>query len=57
MFAAARSALFGRRDRDFPPVSHPLVFVHPDNGKPATEFVPSFENQDKALDPAKFPVA
>lgn len=25
-------------------------------GKPATEFVPSFENQDKALDPAKFPV-
>jgi rubrerythrin len=26
-------------------------------GKPATEFVPSFENQDKALDPAKFPVA
>ncbi|HVM07477.1 MAG TPA: ferritin-like domain-containing protein [Acidimicrobiales bacterium] len=25
-------------------------------GKPATDFVPAFENQDKALDPAKFPV-
>jgi hypothetical protein len=26
-------------------------------GKPATEFVPSFETQDKAVDPAKFPAA
>ncbi|MDQ3107995.1 MAG: ferritin-like domain-containing protein [Actinomycetota bacterium] len=26
-------------------------------GKPATEFVPSFETQDKAVDPAKFPVS
>jgi rubrerythrin len=26
-------------------------------GKPATEYVPSFETQDKALDPVKFPVA
>jgi hypothetical protein len=26
-------------------------------GKPATDFVPSFETQDKAVDPAKFPAA
>jgi taurine dioxygenase len=33
-------SLFGRRDRDFPPVSHPLVFVHPENGKKVLNFSP-----------------
>lgn len=36
----AVTSLFARRDRDYPPVSHPLVFVHPDSGQKVLNFSP-----------------
>jgi taurine dioxygenase len=35
------AALFDRRDRDFPPVSHPLVFTQPGAGRKVLNFSPS----------------
>jgi taurine dioxygenase len=34
------TSLFERRDRDYPPISHPLVFVHPDSGLKCLNFSP-----------------
>lgn len=37
----ALAALFDRRDRDYPPVSHPLVFTQPGSGRKVLNFSPS----------------
>jgi taurine dioxygenase len=36
----ASKSLFARRDQDFPPVTHPLVFVHAETGKKILNYSP-----------------
>jgi taurine dioxygenase len=36
----ALKSLYRRLDKDFPPVSHPLVFIHPESGQTVLNFSP-----------------
>jgi taurine dioxygenase len=47
------AALFARRDRDYPPVSHPLVFVQPGSGRTILNFSPSHAKFVEGLDAAE----
>lgn len=47
------AALFARRDKDYPPVSHPLVFTHPDSGRKILNFSPSHAKLVEFMDRAE----
>lgn len=46
----AVASIIERRDRDFPPVSHPLVFDHPENGRRVLNFSPFFARSVEGMD-------
>jgi taurine dioxygenase len=49
--SALVQSLFGRRDRDYPPVSHPLVFVQPGSNRKVLNFSPSHAKRIEGLGP------
>jgi taurine dioxygenase len=48
--SAMLKSLFGRRDRDYPAVSHPLVFTQPGSGRKVLNFSPSHAKRIEDLD-------
>lgn len=49
----AMRTLLKRRDTDFPPVSHPLVFTHPDIGRTVLNFSPGHARYVEGLPPSE----
>jgi taurine dioxygenase len=47
----ALTTLFARRDRDYPPVSHPLVFTQPTSGRKILNFSPSHAKYIEGMAP------
>lgn len=45
----AVASIIARRDRDFPPVSHPLVFDHPESGRRVLNFSPFFAREVEGM--------